>query len=92
LKRRIYLKRDFTSVKQIPGAIIVVHLIGIFLGVFQHFRNTASFSSVKPEFESTEPLNITAVIGQTTHLPCMVRSIGDRTVSTDIEFTVLKSS
>ncbi len=56
--------------------------------MFQHFRNTASFSSVKPEFETDgSSLNITAVIGQTTHLPCTVRTIGDRTVRHAREWT-----
>ena len=47
-----------------------------------------SFSNTKPEFKATH--NVSAVIGQTTHLHCTVKNIGDRTV-TDLVFNGILS-
>ncbi|XP_023337368.1 lachesin isoform X2 [Eurytemora carolleeae] len=70
---RCFLIQSFVTANILAG-------INPGLGVYQHIRNTASFSSIKPEL-GAESTNITAVIGQTTHLHCIVKHIGDRTVS-----------
>ena len=63
-------------------------------GVYEHIRHDKSASSssaaasgVHPKFAMSElgGGNVTAFLGQTAHLHCAVRDIGDRTVSTRIE-------
>lgn len=54
----------------------------------------------KPQFDESLPRNITAQLGRTVHLPCRIRQLADRTVSTShalsrdmqsVEFPCLKS-
>jgi len=50
-------------------------------GQFEHFRNRESvFKEYHPFFEH-EGRNLTAVTGQSVHMPCGVRNLGDRYVS-----------
>ena len=52
-----------------------------FSGQFEHFRNRESvFKEYRPFFEH-DGRNLTAVTGQSVHLPCGVRNLGDRYVS-----------
>ena len=50
-------------------------------GVYEHIRNTLSHSKHVPYFEVSTERNVSAVVGQTSHLNCTVRDLGDRTVS-----------
>jgi hypothetical protein len=52
-----------------------------FLGVYEHIKNRASLSSSYPYFDASGERNVTAFLGQVTHLHCTVRDLGDRTVS-----------
>lgn len=50
-------------------------------GQYEHFRNRESvFKEYRPYFEH-EGRNMSAVTGQSVHLPCGVRNLGDRYVS-----------
>lgn len=60
--------------------IILAELVPCF-GVYEHIRNQLSFNKHDPYFEVTTQRNVSAVMGQTTHLHCTVRDLGDRTVS-----------
>jgi len=51
------------------------------LGVYEHIRNQVSYSKHEPYFDVSTQRNISSVMGQTTHLHCTVRDLGDRTVS-----------
>ena len=51
-----------------------------FAGQFEHFRNRESvFKEYKPYFEH-QGKNLSAVTGQSVHMPCGVRNLGDRYV------------
>ena len=53
----------------------------LFSGQYEHFRNRESvFKEYRPYFEH-EGRNMSAVTGQSVHLPCGVRNLGDRYVS-----------
>ena len=57
-------------------------------GQFEHFRNRESvFKEYRPYFEH-EGKNVTAVVGETIHLDCGVRNLGDRYVSENYTDTV----
>lgn len=62
------------------AAIIFADLSPCF-GVYEHIMNQVSYSKHEPYFEVSTQRNVSAVMGQTTHLHCMVRDLGDRTVS-----------
>jgi len=51
------------------------------LGVYEHIKNHMTYSSNVPYFEVSTQRNVSSVMGQTTHLRCTVRDLGDRTVS-----------
>jgi len=51
------------------------------IGVYEHIHNTLSYSKDVPYFEVTTERNVSVVVGQTSHLNCTVRDLGDRTVS-----------
>ena len=53
-------------------------------GVYEHIRNTLSHSKHVPYFEVSTERNVSVVVGQTSHLNCTVRDLGDRTVSTQL--------
>ena len=50
-------------------------------GVYEHILNVASHSKDVPYFEVSTERNVSVVVGQTSHLNCTVRDLGDRTVS-----------
>ena len=50
--------------------------------MYEHIRNTLSHSKHVPYFEVSTERNVSVVVGQTSHLNCTVRDLGDRTVST----------
>ena len=50
-------------------------------GVYEHIHNVASYSKDVPYFEVSTERNVSVVVGQTSHLNCTVRDLGDRTVS-----------
>lgn len=51
------------------------------IGVYEHIHNVASISKHIPYFEVSTERNVSVVVGQTSHLNCTVRDLGDRTVS-----------
>ena len=50
-------------------------------GVYEHIHNVLSYSKDVPYFEVSTERNVSVVVGQTSHLNCTVRDLGDRTVS-----------
>jgi len=50
-------------------------------GVYEHIKNKISYTNNVPYFEVSTQRNVSSVMGQTTHLRCTVRDLGDRTVS-----------
>lgn len=63
-------------------SLIIVASLSPTIGVYEHIRNVASFTSDKrPYFEPSTERNVSVVVGQTSHLNCTVWDLGDRTVS-----------
>ena len=62
--------------------IIISHKLLLFSGVYEYIPNSNYSRSISyPYFDSAGERNVSSFVGQTTHLNCIVKDLGDKRVS-----------